>query len=211
MNKNILDPDSKLSRFLTRIMELVVLNFFFILTCIPLLTIGASVTALYATTLKMVRNEEGYVLRDYFKSFAKNFKQGTAFWLTALFFYFLLYVVYIAASTTGGMLLTVYTVITWVFGLLYSIYFLLAFALTATFENTWKGTALNGLKMMVAHFPMVITGWLTIALPFLISFGIDTKIMQYAMLFWILIGFALLVMWSSVYYNHIFSKYREGV
>lgn len=209
MRFDVFNYDSKLSRIMTRLMELVLLNFVFILTCIPIFTIGASITALYSTTLKMVRNEDGYIIRGYFKDFARNFKQATAFWLIALLLYFLLYVVYTAAAVNGGLLLSIYTVLTWVLAILYSMFFLFIFPLTATFENTFRGIILNTFAMVIAHFPIVLTAWLTVIVPLFISFGVDTKIMQYAMLFWILIGFSAVALWSSVYLNKIFTRYMD--
>ena len=208
---DIFNYEGKFARFMTRLMELVLLNCVFILTCLPIITIGASVTALYSISLKMVRKEEGYVIRGYLKDFIRNFKQATIFWLIALLLYFLLYVIYTAAAVNGGTLLTVYTVITTAMAILYSIFFLFVFPLIATFKNPLKGTFINALSMIIAHFPMVLTAYLTIAVPFFVSFGVDTRIMQYALLFWILIGFSLLTLWSSVYINKIFSRYREEI
>ena len=196
---------------MTRLMELIMLNCVFILTCIPIITIGSSVTALYSISLKMVRKEEGYIIRGYFKDFVRSFKQSTIFWLIALLLYFLLYVIYLAAAVNGGTLLMVYTVITTAMAILYSIFFLFVFPLIATFKNTLKGTFINAISMIIAHFPMVLTAYLTIAVPFFVSFCVDTRIMQYALLFWILIGFSLLTLWSSVYINKVFSQYREVI
>ena len=206
---DIFNYEGKFARFMTRLMELVLLNCVFILTCLPIITIGASVTALYSISLKMVRKEEGYVIRGYFKDFIRNFKQATIFWLIALLLNFLLYVIYTAAAVNGGALLIVYTVITSAMAILYSLFFLFVFPLTATFKNTVKGTFINAISMIIAHFPMVLTAYLTVAVPFFVSFGVDTRIMQYALLFWILIGFSLLTLWSSVYLNKIFTRYRE--
>ena len=206
---DIFNYEGKFARFMTRLMELVLLNCVFILTCLPIITIGASVTALYSISLKMVRKEEGYVIRGYFKDFIRNFKQATIFWLIALLLNFLLYVIYTAAAVNGGALLIVYTVITSAMAILYSLFFLFVFPLTATFKNTVKGTFINAISMIIAHFPMVLTAYLTVAVPFFVSFGVDSRIMQYALLFWILIGFSLLTLWSSVYLNKIFTRYRE--
>ena len=63
MKFGFMNFDGRFSRILNRMTELVLLNFIFILTCLPVLTIGASVAALYSVTLKMARNEEGYVIR----------------------------------------------------------------------------------------------------------------------------------------------------
>ena len=76
--------DSPLMRFLTKIADLMVLNILFCVTSIPLFTVGASWTALYSVTLKMVRDEEGPVFRSYFQSFRQNFRQATLLWLGVL-------------------------------------------------------------------------------------------------------------------------------
>lgn len=62
--------------FMSRIGDIVFLNLCFLLTCIPVITAGTALTALYTVTLKMVENQEGYVVRSYFKAFKDNFKQG---------------------------------------------------------------------------------------------------------------------------------------
>lgn len=62
--------------FMSWIGDIVFLNLCFLLTCIPVITAGTALTALYTVTLKMAENQEGYVVRSYFKAFKDNFKQG---------------------------------------------------------------------------------------------------------------------------------------
>lgn len=201
--------DSRFSRALNRLTELVLLNFVFILTCIPVFTIGAAITALYSITLKMARNEEGYIIQGFFKDFKNNFKQATAFWLIELILFFQLRVLFVAAAVNGGRMIQIYTVITWTLGILYSLYFLFVFPLTATFQNTFFKIARNGFVMIVSHFPWVLASYLIMALPLAVSFGISTRILKFSMLFWILIGFALLTFLSSYCLNRIFIRYME--
>ena len=66
---------------LSRLADLFWLNLLYIICCIPLVTVGAASTALYYVTLKMAKDEEGYITRSYFKSFKDNFVQATAIWL----------------------------------------------------------------------------------------------------------------------------------
>ena len=47
--------------FLSRLADLFWLNLLFIVCCIPVITIGAATTALYYVTLKMAKDEEGYI------------------------------------------------------------------------------------------------------------------------------------------------------
>ena len=76
--------DNKFFVFMGRVADLMILNILCIICCIPIITIGASVTAMYYVTLKMTRNEESYIVRSFFKSFKENFKQATVIWLVAL-------------------------------------------------------------------------------------------------------------------------------
>ena len=62
--------------FMNRIGDIVFLNVVFLITCIPVVTIGNSLIALYCVSLKMAKGEEGYVVRGYFKAFKDNFKKG---------------------------------------------------------------------------------------------------------------------------------------
>lgn len=88
---NLFDINSKFFAFLTRISDLVILNILFILCCLPIITIGASFTALYTMTLRMIRNEENYIVKDFFKSFKENFYQSTIIWTIALLFIMMFY------------------------------------------------------------------------------------------------------------------------
>ena len=69
--------DNKFFVFMGRVADLLLLNFLCILCCIPVVTAGASITALYYVTLKMARDEESYIARSFFRSFKQNFKQST--------------------------------------------------------------------------------------------------------------------------------------
>ncbi len=63
-------------RFMGRVADLMILNVIFLVCCIPVVTIGPAITALYYTTLKMVRNEESYIVKGFFHSFKQNLRQG---------------------------------------------------------------------------------------------------------------------------------------
>ena len=63
------------------ILNYVLLSLLWILFCIPLLTIGASTSALYHTTRKFLLGEEGYLFSTFWEGFRKNFKQSTILWI----------------------------------------------------------------------------------------------------------------------------------
>lgn len=73
--------DSPIMRLLSKVCDLMILNALCIICCLPIVTAGASVTALYTITMKMVRGEESYIFKGFFKAFKENFKQSTIIWL----------------------------------------------------------------------------------------------------------------------------------
>ena len=76
--------DNGFFRALSKLVDCIWLNFLFVLTCIPVFTIGASMTALYYTMQKVIRNDRGYVSSEYWHALKTNFKQATLTWLIVL-------------------------------------------------------------------------------------------------------------------------------
>jgi uncharacterized membrane protein YesL len=99
----IFSMDGILYKFGTLVFDMFFLNLLWFVCCIPIVTAGASTTALFYVCGKKVRGEEGYIFRDFFKSFKMNFKQSTIVWLFALLAIFVLSVDFKAVSLLGGM------------------------------------------------------------------------------------------------------------
>ena len=57
--------DNKFFTFMSRVADLIILNLLCIVCCIPVVTIGPSIAAMFYVTLKMVRNEESYIVRGF--------------------------------------------------------------------------------------------------------------------------------------------------
>lgn len=70
--------DSVLIRTLTKTGELIVLNVVFLLSCLPLVTIGAGCTAMYTVCSRMEMPKEGTLLSSYFRAFFRSFRQSCA-------------------------------------------------------------------------------------------------------------------------------------
>ena len=78
------NPESPVMKALTRVFDLMLVNVLFILTSLPVVTIGASLTAMHYVLLHIARNEEGYIVRSYFRAFRMNFRQSTIVWICML-------------------------------------------------------------------------------------------------------------------------------
>ena len=71
----IFDLDSPLMNVLNKMADLMWLNILTLICCIPIITAGAAFTSMHYVALKIVRNEESYITRSFFKSFKTNFVQ----------------------------------------------------------------------------------------------------------------------------------------
>ena len=199
--------DSPLMRFLTKIADLMVLNVLFCVTSIPLITIGASWTALYSVTLKMVRDEEGSVSRSYFRSFRQNFRQATLLWLGVLVVLALLVLdIRVLNGMTGGTapgLLRVGVEILALLGIMVLQYL---FPSLARFEASLADTLKNACMMALAHLPKtalmtaaaVGAVWITL---------INNTTIAVGLMVWPLIGFALMAFGNSGILRKIFDNY----
>lgn len=199
--------DSPLMRFLTKIADLMVLNILFCVTSIPLITIGASWTALYSVTLKMVRDEEGSVSRSYFRSFRQNFRQATLLWLGVLVVLALLVldirVLNGMAEGTAPGLLRVGVEILALLGIMVLQYL---FPSLARFEASLADTLKNACMMVLAHLPKtalmtaaaVGAVWITL---------INNTTIAIGLMVWPLIGFSLMAFGNSGILRKIFDNY----
>ena len=78
------NPDSPFFQFMNSLAAFIGLNVIFLITCLPIFTIGPALTALYTVTLKEARKEGGYIFSTYFKAFKENFRQSAAAFLIQL-------------------------------------------------------------------------------------------------------------------------------
>lgn len=149
----IFTTDNMVIRILNRIGDILILHFLWLLCSLPIVTIGASTTALYYTAMKAVKYEDGYVARRFFKSFKENFKQSTIIWLIMLFAGFLCgwYLSY-SIETHKSMLTMFSTILTcvYVFILIY------VFPLQSKFDNKITVTIRNAFLLSVKNFPWTL-------------------------------------------------------
>lgn len=82
--RNILNLDNSFYTFFKKIGWVFLLNILFLVTSLPIVTIGASSAAMYAVLNKMIEEKEFSLFKDYFRAFGKNFLSSTLMWLLML-------------------------------------------------------------------------------------------------------------------------------
>lgn len=147
--RTLLQPDNPVMSFLTRIAYTAYLNLLWLICCIPIVTAGASTTALFYVTLKMADNEEGNITQQFFRAFRENFRQATKVWLILLsvglalifdgyIFYHMRFENAFWAIGTAIFLVAVAA---------YAIILMYIFPLMARFENTVRAMFLNSIMI----------------------------------------------------------------
>ncbi len=206
MLSNIFNYDNPVWRFMGKFCDILLLNILWTLCSIPIVTIGASTTAVYYVTLKLVRDEEGPTVRSFFRSFKENFKQATVIWLillvAGLLIGFDLYF-FLMLRTGASAFRTVMVAIFGAFALIYLFIALFIFPLQARFYSSVKRTFLNAFFVSVRHcFHSLGLIGIDIALPLVALFFLP--ILQ-PILF--LFGFPLVAFINSFAIVGVFDKY----
>ena len=146
--------DSPLMKFLTKLADLLILNLAFVVCSLPVFTLGASFTGMYYVTLKMIKNEEGDVLKQFWRSFKQNFKQATLIWLVMLAIALLLgFDIFYMSQMNYP---TVIKVLIFVFIFIWMLVLLHAFPLLSRFDNTIKNTLKNSVIIALTHMPKTV-------------------------------------------------------
>lgn len=199
--------DNPFLQFLSRVCDLIILNLLFILTCIPIITIGASLSALYTIALKMVRNEESYIAKGYFKAFASNFKQSTVLWLISIvLFLFFRYDYIIASSQNTGMFRIMQVMLLMVI-LVFAAAFLYVFPVASHFVCTLKQVIKNSFLMSIGHLPYTL---ILFAIYGLIWFVMTYSVKTLGLVIGIsmICGFSVTAYVTCIIFSKIFKKYE---
>lgn len=135
--------ESKFSQAMLKLCGACYLNLLWILCSLPIFTMGASTTALYYVTLKIVQGDDNNITAMFFRAFRENFRQATTLWLIMLGIGLLLagdgYILYHLHHSTVGVpavLWTLMLALIIVAAIAYVIVLMYLFPLVASVQNT---------------------------------------------------------------------------
>jgi len=149
--------EGKFFRTLTKIGDFLILGVLGIIFSIPVITVGASLTAMSSVGMKLVKDEEGYVFRNFLSSWKSNFKQSIGVELILAVIGAVLcadVVICVNWAREEGSLLPQLLVYAF-FGLILVLIAVIiyAFPLLSKFQNTVIGTVKNALLLCMKHLP----------------------------------------------------------
>lgn len=143
---------------INRIVDSILLCFLFLICCLPIFTIGASITSLYYTMLKVIQNDRGYITSEFFSCFKKNFKQSTMVWLMLLGIFAFLgfdFIIMKSALLLGDLSGYLYYVFLLLMAIIatWSLYF---FPYIARFEDCTKDLLRNTAMIAILNLPWTV-------------------------------------------------------
>lgn len=203
--KKLFNENNILMRALSFLWDMICLNFFFLLSCLPIVTIGTAISALYHVAVRMVRKEDMYIGSSYFKAFRECFKQSTLLFLpvcfAALFFTADLYIIHNIIDPS-------YVI------LQYPIWFILfalvsvmiyAFPLIGLYENTTKQVLKNSILLSLSNIPTTIFMIVIYFLLYLFCSRSGENLVI-AFSFFLFVGFAAVATFFSLFLSRILER-----
>ena len=201
--------DNVVMRALGKIGDMICLNVMWLICCIPIITIGASTTALYTVMLRMVKNEEGYIFRGFLKAFKSNFKQSTLIWLILLLLGIVWTVDLRVAGFMPGMAGIILRAIFLALGFILLSVMIYIFPLTARYENGIKATFKNALILTVAKLPYTfLMVAIVVAAVFASLWSAFTLL--FSLPLWLFFGVSLIVWINSYILRRVFVVFENS-
>lgn len=198
------DLDSPLMQVLNKVADLLWLNILTLICCIPIVTAGASLTAMNYMALKIVRNEECYITKGFFKSFKQNFRQATAIWLLFLLAVLVLAGDFYIVKNSGIEFNIVIKVVIGIVALILTFTWMFVFPVLAKFDNTVIRTIKNAFVMSILQFPKTLLMIVIYALPIVIGI-----LVPQAFPICFLFGLSAPAYVSALLYNKFFKKLED--
>lgn len=206
---NLFSMDNLFFRTVGKAVDLVWLNILTLVFSIPCITAGAAVTAMYSVLLRLARNEEGHITRNFFSAFRENFKNATKIWIVvAAVIAFYIYDICLLRSGImdgyAGLKLAVEVGI----GLSMLLAMMILnylFPLLARYENSIRQSIINAVLLAFAYLPRSICMVVIWFFPFALMLLSD-----YFLYFWFLYGLSFPGFCCAQLLRRIFDKVKAA-
>ena len=201
--------DNPIMRGMGRLADFIILNLLWVVCSIPIITIGASTTALYTVMLKLVKNEEGYIAKGFLKAFKENFKQSTIMWIIFLLISIVFVVDFVSIKLMSDEIGGILQILFLFMGALLAAWMVYAFALQARFVNTVKNTLKNAMILVFAKLPFTVLIVLLTVGPVLVTF-LTVRTLVIGVMVWFFAGVSLVAWLNSYLLRFVSKKLEEG-
>lgn len=210
ISMRLFDPEGPLMTALSKLADIVICNIMFVLFSLPIITFGASLTALYTCMLRLVEDEDrddGLIFRTFWYAFRDNFRQATLLWLICLGGIAFLSAYYWIVHSLAASFSRVYQITFYMLVLLFFFGFLYLFPLQARYRNKVRHTIRNAWLLSVAALPWTVLALLVPILFVYLTIFLKPEGFRMAIFFWTVAGFGLVAYLDSFFFRRAFRKF----
>lgn len=210
--RNIFDPSNSFYEFGRKLIYVLALNIIFIITSIPIVTMGAGMAAMNTVFLKIINERDFSVLKDYFASFKVNFIKATILWLIGLVIGFILYVdivYWVKYGIDDGVYGYVMLVVSILAGIFLVLMLHTAFPLVSRFDMSIKDLLINTFLITVKNILYTIEALIFTVLIVGTSIYMILTGRLLIMIYMLFICFGLNGLVQSYIFRRVLNKYSE--
>lgn len=205
--KNIFNLESPMMQMLTKAGDMILLNVMFLICCIPVITIGASIAAMHKMMQEIVYDTDSGTFKGFFRAFKANFKQATILWIIILLIILslgcdaLLIITFFSGSESVKWMLILLAVL----GGLVCCVAAYMIPLIVRYENTLRQHLTNAAVLAIIKLPRTI-GLVALNLMPLILLTISLNAFLQTLIFWVVVGFAFTTYMEVVLLKPVFAE-----
>ena len=205
--KNLFNAQNPFWSFVGKLLDAVVLHFFWLLCCLPVVTFGAATIALYDVMLRLTDDRGGHYYRRYFQAFKENLRQGIPLGLLFLFVEGgLIYSFFLLTQTESwNPVFPGLRILSVILAVLVLMVFEYAFPLLARFENTVFQTLKNAFLFALRYL-----GWTIIMTAVLVGFYVLIYLFSQYIFPLLILGFGLIALIQAYILNRIFKPFVDA-
>lgn len=201
----LLNIDSSVMRIMALFADLIILNTLFILTSLPVITIGASFCALQTSLQKILHQKKGSVVKNYFKSFKINFKQATIFFTTLSLLTFILFCDFRLVGHLPLLLSFLMRTVAFIGTLILALLIVYGFSYIGRYKNSLKKTVYNLLLISIQNWFQSL--FLLIFNGFIIYFSFTSPYALLTMIYFLTFGgFSVINLVNSIMIKQVFDR-----
>lgn len=204
---NLFRYDNKFFEVLGKITDIVILNLLCIIACLPIITIGASITATYSVAMQMVKDKEPYIVKEFIKRFKGNFKTSTIAGIIMLIIGgVLLFDFYISKLVLNESISKVLQLVFTMISIIYIFTLTYVFPMISKFENTIKNIMINSTLIAIQNLPYTLI-IVALNLSPLLLINLFSRYWGQIIFFYTIIGFGIITYMNSIFFEKIFNKF----
>lgn len=205
----IFSMDNPFFRCVGKLVDLVWINVLTVICSIPIITVGASFSAMYRVLIKMVVNEEGQITKEFFHEFKNSFKKATVVWVPILFILMILFSnAYLMRQGVLDKQGDLYILVGISIGIIALVIILFAqyyFAIISRYQTDALKAIKNAILLMLAYFPRSLCVLIICFFPVALM-----MISDYFVWFWFLYGFSFPGYFIAMIIGKIFLKLEKN-